>query len=147
MSRQAEYFSCEEAPVTAEQKNAHSVHCPRCGDIVIKAAAGTLTEREVFIHASQKDGEQAEAAASNGNTFSQHWHLPNQFAFENVGVTRPLTSTGQVDSEAAADFRYLCCAACDHGPFGIVLLKEGPMWLVTHSLVKYRHAAVVEVSD
>jgi len=59
-------------------------------------------------------------------TLDDHWIVADQFDFENVGVSRPVTSNGS--------YRYLLCADCDLGPIGI-RYDSDPNFYVFHNRV------------
>jgi hypothetical protein len=60
---------------------------------------------------------------------NKHWCIGDQMDFENIGVTRAIST----------DYKYLTCADCDRGPVGIFLTQEpaGNQFYVADARVKY----------
>lgn len=98
---------------------------------------------QIFMHhIAKRDGEaDAEGEKTVGETLTQHWEIRDKYAFENIGVTKPVQSKkeGQTDdvSPAACDFRYLTCCDCDAGPVGITFSSDPNTFYLTHGRVKY----------
>ncbi len=56
--------------------------------------------------------------------------LANQWSYDNIGVSKPPT--------ADSSFRFLTCADCDRGPFGVTFPKDEPeMFYLCSGRVKY----------
>ena len=68
-----------------------------------------------------------------GEEETTHWLVTDRFAFENVGVTKPVSLGG----DNGGGYRLLVCADCDRGPLGIVFDSEPSVYYVTDSRVKY----------
>lgn len=68
-------------------------------------------------------------------TLNTHWLVEDRFHFENVGVSKPIPSGKDDESD---DFRYLCCASCDLGPLGIVFTSDFNNFYVSHARIMYK---------
>jgi guanine nucleotide exchange factor len=75
---------------------------------------------KIPIHKPKKDESEPQILA-------KHWRVEGHINFENIGVTRAVSS----------EYKYLMCADCELGPLGIVFLNEPTMFYVADARVKY----------
>ncbi len=75
--------------------NAHTVLCRFCDTKVLLADAATFCDKELSLH--RLGGSKDDPAR---DTLREHWLVPSQMNFENVGVTRGVDPA----------YRYLTCA-------------------------------------
>ncbi|KAI0674264.1 acyl-CoA N-acyltransferase [Trametes maxima] len=122
-------------------ENAHDLLCPRpgCGSVILKSGVARWVERA---------GVQLDASTSSpGETLPEwlgalpappaaaQWWLvtPNAMAFENIGFSRAVQSTGPGGDK----LKYLSCAECDVGPLGWCEEGGSEFWLACNR-VGYR---------
>eukprot|EP01083_Nonionella_stella_P049909 132933_1 len=121
--------------VDENQKNKLMVLCMWCGEKIFRPGAAKLVEKEFFLHSTST------SSPTEGDTCSAHWHVTDQYDFENVGVTKPITGAGAAHPSVpeGEDYRYLSCATCDRGPLGIYFPTRNPReFYVAHDRIKYQ---------
>ena len=54
----------------------------------------------------------APAASTDVEDVSAFWHVPDMWLFDNIGFLH-----------AVGDHKYICCADCERGPLGLMLVS------------------------
>lgn len=125
--------------VNEEGLNAKAVWCQWCETKVMLGGAAKLVEHEVFLPSVTYD--KGADPNGKGDTYASVWLLTSRYAFENVGVSRPVVDGAPVTKETDASFRYLTCAECERGPIGLIPdlgNREGEHYYVAPARVRVK---------
>lgn len=109
-----------ETQASEDGKNARKLVCPWCECVVLNPGVGVLIEREIQLPKPKRSDNAMD-------TIQKHWLICDHFQFENIGVTRAVST----------DLKYLACADCELGPLGIVFLNDPSKYYIADSRVKY----------
>ncbi|GAB5369684.1 hypothetical protein AAMO2058_001426500 [Amorphochlora amoebiformis] len=114
-------------PVGINKENTKFVVCSQCNSKILKPGKSRLVKKEIFLHhmALREEDEK-----QTGEKLSDFWLVTDQFSFENIGVSRKVTSGN-------LNYKYLACADCDLGPVGIRYMDQPTHFYIAHDRVHY----------
>lgn len=109
--------------------NKFKFRCLYCNDLILLPRAAVHDEKEIHLHHLHSADKETLVPSMN------NWLVQGQMSFENVAVTRPMSSSGAL--VLTGDHKYLACSSCDRGPFGITYLSQPGFFYIAHGRVKY----------
>ncbi|KAL1944064.1 hypothetical protein VTO73DRAFT_3882 [Trametes versicolor] len=110
-------------------ENTYDLLCPRsgCGSVILKSGVASWVEREsVQLDLPGQNLPECLGVLPVPPATAQWWLVkPNPMAFENIGFSRAVQTTGP----GGGRLKFLACAECDLGPLGWCEEGGSEFWL------------------
>eukprot|EP00468_Gymnochlora_sp_CCMP2014_P007860 CAMPEP_0167749336 /NCGR_PEP_ID=MMETSP0110_2-20121227/5349_1 /TAXON_ID=629695 /ORGANISM="Gymnochlora sp., Strain CCMP2014" /LENGTH=193 /DNA_ID=CAMNT_0007634475 /DNA_START=376 /DNA_END=954 /DNA_ORIENTATION=+ len=114
----------KDPPMDGDKKNTKFILCTQCNSKILKPGKSTYTEKKMSLHNMVM---REEKKSQSTQELSKFWLVTSQFDFENVGVSKNVSTA----------FKYLACADCDLGPIGIQFTNKPSEFYIAHDRVAY----------